>query len=122
MKNLFRATDRPIKNFMNSQVNYSRWNALPLYMVILFTTFLFTSCKKYEAGKPQVDNNEQVTGKNGKPDAQLLSNYRSLDPQTLLELQQVKAATAKYQNIENAFADNYGKDPVVTLPIWVITF
>jgi len=116
MKNLFRATDRPIKNFMNSQVNYSRWNALPLYMVILFTTFLFTSCKKYEAGKPQVDNNEQVTGKNGKPDAELLSNYRSLDPQTLLELQQVKAATAKYQNIENAFADNYGKDPVVILP------
>jgi hypothetical protein len=117
MKNLFTATDRPIKNFMNSQVNYSRWYTLPiLYMVILFTTFLFTSCKKYEAGKPQADNTEQVTGNNGKPDAELFSNYSSLDPQTQLELQQVKAATAKYQNINNAFADNYGSDPIVVLP------
>jgi hypothetical protein len=84
--------------------------------VILFTTFLFTSCKKYEAGKPQADNNEQVAGNNGKPDAELFSNYSGLDPQTLLELQQVKAATAKYQNINNAFADNYGKDPIVVMP------
>src|SRR5580765_7513505 len=116
MKNLFSATDRPIKNFMNSQVNYSGWNALPLYMVILFATFLFTSCKKYEAGKPKADNTEQVTANNGKPDAELFSNYRGLDPQTLLELQQVKAATAKYQNINNAFADNYGKDTIVVMP------
>jgi len=108
MKNLSSATDRPIKTFMSAQPI--------LYMVILCTAFLFTACKKYEAGKPQTDNTEQVTGNNGKPDAELLNNYSSLNPQTLLELQQVRAATAKYQNIENAFADNYGKDPVVTLP------
>jgi hypothetical protein len=117
MKNLFSATDRPIKNFMNAQINYSKWNAQPiLYMVILCTAFLFTACKKYEAGNPHTDNTEQVTGNNGKPDAELFSNYGGLDPQTLLELQQVKAATAKYQNINNAFADNYGNDPIVVLP------
>jgi hypothetical protein len=117
MKNLFNATDRPIKTFMNAQVNYSKWSSQPvLYMVILFAAFLFTACKKYEANKPQTDNTEQVTNNNGKPDLELFSQYNGLDPQTLLELQQAKAATAKYQNIENAFADNYGKDPVVTLP------
>ena len=117
MKNLFNATDRPIKTFVNAQVNYSKWSSQPvLYMVILFAAFLFTACKKYEANKPQTDNTEQVTNNNGKPDLELFSQYNGLDPQTLLELQQAKAATAKYQNIENAFADNYGKDPVVTLP------
>jgi len=108
MKNLFSATDRPIKTFMNAQVKYSKWSAQPiLYMVILFTAFLFTACKKYEANKPQTDNIEQVTNKNGKPDAELFSNYSGLDPQTLLELQQVRAATAKYQNIDHAFGDSY---------------
>jgi hypothetical protein len=117
MKNLFNATDRPIKTFMNAQANYSKWNAQPvLYMLILLTAFLFTACKKYVANKPQTDNTEQVTNNNRKPDLELFSQYNGLDPQTLLELQQAKAATAKYQNIENAFADNYGKDPVVTLP------
>jgi hypothetical protein len=117
MKNLFSATDRPIKTFMNAQVNYSKWSAQPiLYMVILFAAFLFTACNKYEAGKPQTNGTEQMTSNNGKPDAEFLSKNSGLDPQTLLELQQAKAATAKYQNIENAFADNYGKDPVVTLP------
>ena len=117
MKNLFSATDRPIKAFMNAEVNYSKWSTQPvLYMLILIAAFLFTACKKYEANKPQTDNTEQVTNNNGKPDLELFSQYSGLDPQTLLELQQVKAATAKYQNINNAFADNYGKDPIVVMP------
>ena len=108
MKNLFSATDRPIKVFMNAEVNYSKWSAQPIfYMAILFTAFLFTACKKYEANKPQTDNTEQVTNNNGKPDAELFSQNSGLDPQTLLELQQVRAATARYQNIEHAFGDSY---------------
>jgi hypothetical protein len=31
MKNLFSATDRPIKTFMNAQANYSKWNAQPFF-------------------------------------------------------------------------------------------
>src|SRR6185369_15574137 len=42
-----------------------------------------------------------------KPDLELLNYYKGLDPQTLWELQQVRAATAKYQNINNAFGDSY---------------
>ena len=48
-----------------------------------------------------------MTNNNGKPDAELFSQNSGLDPQTLLELQQVRAATARYQNIEHAFGDSY---------------
>ena len=117
MKHLFSATDRPIKTFMNAQINYRKWNAQPiLYMVILFIALLFTACKKYEANKPEDHSTEHVTNNNGKPDLELFSQYSDLDPQTLLELQQAKAATAKYQNINNAFADDYIKDPIVIMP------
>ena len=82
MKNLFSATDRPIKTFMKAQ-------AL-LYMGILFTAFLFTACKKSEANKPKDNSTEQVTNNNGKPGAELFSQSGGLDPQTQLELQQAK--------------------------------
>jgi hypothetical protein len=108
MKNLFSATDRPLKTFMNAQVNYIKWSTQPiLYMVILFFAFLFTACNKYEANKLKDNSTEQVTNNNGKPDLELFSQYNGLDPQTLLELQQVRAATARYQNIEHAFGDSY---------------
>jgi len=113
MKNLFnRATDRPIKTFINTQVSRKVWNAqASFYMAILFTTFVFTGCKKYAADKPQVNNEEQVASNNG-----IRTGTEGLNPQTLQELQQVRAATAKYQNIENAFADSYDNVPVVVLP------
>jgi hypothetical protein len=108
MKNLFSATDRPIKTFMNAQVNYSKWSAQPvLYMIILFTAFLFTACKKYEAGKAKDNSIDQMANHNEKPGAELFNQNSGLDPQTLLELQEVRAATARYQNIEHAFGDSY---------------
>jgi len=106
------APDRPIETFMNTQVSRNAWNAQPFfYMAILFTAFLFTGCKKYAADKPKTNNEEQVASNNG-----IKTNTEGLNPQTLRELQQVRAATAKYQNIENAFADNYDNVPVVVLP------
>lgn len=117
MKRLFnRATDRPTKTSVNTRVNHITMNARPfLYLVILFTALSLTACKKDAADKP--NNEEQLASSKGiKTDSELLTYYSGLNPQTLWELQQVRAATAKYQNIENAFADNYGKDPVVVLP------
>jgi hypothetical protein len=106
MKNLFSATDRPVKTFMDVEANYSKGSAQPiLYMIILFTVFLFTACKKYDANKTKDNSTEQVNNEN--PGAEMLSQYNGLDPQTLLELQQVRAATARYQNIEHAFGDSY---------------
>lgn len=93
MKNLLnRVTDHPIKIF--------------LILSLFFTAFL-TACNKYEAGKPK--NNDDQTGINSRinSEADLISRYSGLGLQTLAELQQVHAATAKYQNIGNAFGDSY---------------
>ena len=113
MKKLFkRAIDRPLANAMNAPINRSSWNAQPFfYLLILFTAFSFTACKKYAAEKPQTNNEEQVAGNNG-----IKTDTEGLSLQTLWELQQVRAATAKYQNINNAFADNYDETPLVVMP------
>lgn len=113
MRNLFnRIQDRPIKSFMNTQVSRNTWSARSSFcLAILFTALLFTACKKYEADKQQANNEEQVKSNNV-----IKTGTEGLDPQTLRELQQARAATAKYQNIENAFADSYDNVPVVVLP------
>jgi len=93
MKNFFnRITDHPIKTF--------------LFLSLFFTSFL-SACNKYEADKSK--NNEEQTASNNRinTEADLVSRYSGLESQTLLELQQVHAATAKYQTISNAFGDNY---------------
>jgi len=101
-----------MKKIMNTTVNrFSRKAYQFFYMAIFFIAFLFSGCKKYDAEKPQANNEELVTSS-----IVTRTGTEKLSPQTLWELQQARAATAKYQNIENAFADNYAKDPVVILP------
>jgi|KBSSwiS6_1023812.scaffolds.fasta_scaffold00788_3 hypothetical protein len=54
MKTLFNTVmGRPIRTVVNTQLN-STWNANPVfYLMILFTAFVFTACKKIVADKPQ---------------------------------------------------------------------
>lgn len=93
------------------------WTGQPLFfLIMLFGTFLFTACKKYAADKPAAEEQTTVSKNEISTEAELAKHYSELNPQTLSELQQVHAATAKYQNISNAFADNYGEDPIVVLP------
>ena len=95
MKNLINTiTGHPIKAF--------------LLMSLLTTTLLFTACKKYEADLSQKNNEEQSASNNRiSTEADLATRYSGVELQTLSELQQVHAATAKYQNISNAFGDSY---------------
>ncbi len=65
----------------------------------------------YGCDKSMVDNagNEFASLKsenNGSP-AFAINSYPDLSPTTKWELQQARAATAKYKNIENAIADGY---------------
>jgi hypothetical protein len=74
--------------------------------VILSTTLLlFTGCKKYTSEPKSED--QILSNRNTNVDQELLTYYKGLDKQTLLELQQARAATARYRNVNNAFADNY---------------
>jgi hypothetical protein len=85
--------------------------AIPVfYLLILLMVFVFAGCKK--------DTVPGSTSKveSQKADKEPLTYYEGLNPQTMFELQEARAATAKYQNIENAFADGFETTPVVVLP------
>jgi hypothetical protein len=112
MKNLFRAAVsskiRPGTN-MQSLNRFLQSGQLIPYVMILIASLLFSACKKYN-DKPQTNSEEQLASANsGKAGAESLNFYTGLDPQILRELLQVRAATAKYQNINNAFGDSYKK-------------
>lgn len=76
-------------------------------ITLLFATVLFASCSKSSeinshemAGN--IENQKMIT------DATFTgSNKSHLSFKTIFELRQAKAATAKYQDIENAIADGY---------------
>ena len=86
-----------------------------IFCVTLVSGILsFTSCKKQDIHEPQkeilpVSSNEMSSA------MRPAGNESGLSQQTLWELQQAKAATAKFQNIENAKADGY-EDIGVVVP------
>lgn len=83
------------------------------YGFIVLGTLVFTGCKKEsvnENNDQAAKNNEvqaAITGSNMKTDAEFMNMYSGLAKQTTLELQQARAATARYRNIENALKDGY---------------
>jgi hypothetical protein len=84
----------------------STWNASPLlYLVVMLGALFFAGCQKEGKIQPDVLGSENINKANA--DMEVLTYYKGLDKQTLKELQQARAATAKYQNIKNAFADGY---------------
>jgi hypothetical protein len=109
MKNLFNAAIRgQFKTVTEQQLTHQfTWNTAPLfYVIVLLSTFLFTGCKKYE--KIEANSEAQsMSNKKINDDKELLTYYKGLDPRTLWELQQARAATARYSNINNAFGDQY---------------
>lgn len=80
--------------------------------VLLVGTLLFTGCKKEAINIDQAETNKEVQGSlsnttNMKSDAGFMKMYSGLGKQTTFELQQARAATARYRNIENALKDGY---------------
>ena len=71
---------------------------------------LFASCKKQGTIEPV----SEIPGSNAQlSDATVLSGYTGLSAQTMWELQQARAATAKYRHLENAKKDGYEDIAVV---------
>ena len=76
-----------------------------LFAIVALTIVLLPSCSKQEKVETQNENPAKSAAAN--VDDELRTFYSGLDPQTLWELQQVRAATARYRNDSNAFKDGY---------------
>jgi len=89
-------------------------NGILLFCLTILTGFLFTSCQKDVQHEVKNDplsssNTKQVSAaNNGNNDAaELMNMYSGLSPQTVWELQQARAATARYRDLKNAIKDGY---------------
>ena len=89
----------------NLSRSFTRSRQSVLYALMLASLFFFTACKKYTNGDSE--DNQALNNRQANVDPELLTFYKGLNQQTLFELQQVRAATARYRHIEKAFADNY---------------
>jgi hypothetical protein len=80
-------------------------NSLFAFTLLLVSSTLFLSSCQKEA----VQEHEEHVSKSAvaESDANVLNHYMGLSFQTKWELQQARAATAKYRNIENAKRDGY---------------
>jgi hypothetical protein len=77
-----------------------------LIVIVLFITILLSSCQKQADGNTQGES-EAMRNAVTNVDNELRASFAGLDAQTLSELQQVRAATAKYHDDSNAFRDGY---------------
>ena len=83
------------------------------YLTVWLGTLLFTGCEKQAENEtkseaPLLTSNASVTNNSStKGDAEFLNMYRGLSKQTSWELQQARAATARYRDIKNAIKDGY---------------
>jgi hypothetical protein len=104
------------KNMKNSLISAWRLEkkgfgftqAITLFLCsALLTGVLFSSCQKqgYEPQSTDPLITSNAVGNNS--DAEVLNMYSGLSTRTMWELQQARAATARYRDIKNAIKDGY---------------
>jgi hypothetical protein len=107
-----------MKNVLNSAWRCNH-TAIALYKAIMgfvqhpvqFSAFLVlclagTACQKEGIKEnTSTDAVQAIQGKEGR--SEVINYYSGLSWQTTMELQQARAATAKYRNIDNAIRDGY---------------
>jgi len=81
------------------------YNVRVYFALLILIGILFTACKKEDANTP-AENAQTVNSAAVKAEGDFLSNY-GLSLQTTWELQQARAATARYRDINNAIKDGY---------------
>ena len=83
------------------------------FLFIFCSVLLVTGCKKQDITANEVPTTadakvaENMGTESGTNQGDVVKMYDNLSSQTLWELQQARAATAKYRNIENAMKDGY---------------
>ncbi|HSN09881.1 MAG TPA: hypothetical protein VLS85_12655 [Hanamia sp.] len=108
MKSLFRSALRFTKLFFlpNSTINT---RAVLFLWSIIFSTVFFASCQKQAADipAPAVTSNAKVVSTDNPNASEVLNMYSGLSSKTMWELQQARAATARYRDLKNAIKDGY---------------
>ena len=75
---------------------------------LLLVLFLVSACQKQVTDKIASGEVQSANSKNGEPNGEVLNWYTGLSSQTMWELQQARAATAKYRfDTVNAYKDGY---------------
>jgi hypothetical protein len=74
-------------------------------LVVLFVGIIITSCKKENLGSKADETQSLAAQKTS--EGNVVNDYNGLNGLTVWQLQQARAATARYRNIDNAIKDGY---------------
>ncbi len=102
---------------MKQQLNGVKRHSIPFAFtpllkttsVLMLFACVITSCQKHL--KESVNDMQSMNAKSTQ--AEVLNFYSGLSAQTTLELQQARAATARYRNFDNAIKDGYADINVI---------
>ena len=97
MKNLFRGALHCKEKSFVSVLTYG--------VTMVLATLLFVGCQK-EAIKTSAGESPEINKASVSPEGNVVNDY-GLPSQTVWELQQARAATARYRDIKNAIKDGY---------------
>ena len=107
MKNLFNSALRcNRKPFAAHQSFYDVLKTTLFYGLMILIGILFTGCKK-ENANTQGEELQSINSRAANSEDNVVNNYTSPSSQTLWELQQARAATARYRDVKNAIKDGY---------------
>src|ERR1051326_7836590 len=73
---------------------------------MILVGLLFAGCQKENTNAP-ADEPQSINKHAANSDGDVMANYTTLAPQTIWEMQQARAATARYRDINNAIKDGY---------------
>ena len=93
-------------NKSEQRLNQFTRNSAFIFFAIVLLSILSSGCNKQDKVESQNDN-QAMKNMAVNVDDELRTFYSGLDARTLWELQQVRAATARYRDASNAFKDNY---------------
>ena len=108
MKNLISGALRATRNSFAS-----KQTIMYALFTVLLSAFLMSGCKK-AALDSTVPEAEQQSSKAVNPEGNVVLQYTGLSGSTIWQLQQARAASAKYLDFDNAIKDGYADINVVT--------
>jgi hypothetical protein len=108
---IFSTNERPPSKWSLKKVNHILLESM-VYIAVLSVPVLFAGCNKQNETVPA--SASPLESKNvATPDNEVINRYRGINVRTLFELREARSATAKYRNINKAFADHYADINVV---------